>query len=168
MKKLVIFMLVLGMASAANAVLYLNANVDNTGVTVDGIADADMYLIVVSDGTLSPLNATALGTMPPVPDASKYSGPASDMAEVMYIPEGMTGGDWFVGSWSLFPPYSEGKYLTLSCAYTGSATVWAAYFDELLNEGAGGSVFIGEVLLPEPATIALLGLGGLLLCRRKK
>jgi hypothetical protein len=161
MKKLLVLLLVLGMTSAASAGLTLSA-VDGDTVSLDGDIDADIYVLVVSDGTLSPLDGTAL-SIPAAPTLSGYAADSSAWIGVISFPAGMTGGSWVLAS-APGEAYQTGRYLTLDVAYSGQADVFAAWF----NENTGGTGEIGRITVPEPMTVALLGLGGLLMLRRRK
>ncbi|MFA5239588.1 MAG: PEP-CTERM sorting domain-containing protein [Phycisphaerae bacterium] len=157
MKKLLVLVLVLGMVSTAGAAL--SFGISGLNVTVSGGLEQDLYVVVVSDdGSVSmTLN------IPPAPSMSGLAGPSSDLAGMGLFPDGYTGEYWALTS-GVGETYANGDYLTGSGAE--GATVYASWFDEY-----GGSGFIGSGVLtsvPEPTTMALLGLGGLLLKRRKK
>ena len=168
MKKLLVLMLVLGMASAASAAigdLTLNAKLDLSGVTLDGTmaaTDAEAFhVLIVSEGIVSPLDSTGLGTA--APSLAGYSADSSGWIGVIPFTAGYTGGSWIMAN-APGEAFLTGDYLDLGVAYTGQAWVEAWYFDE----GSGATGFINSVLLPEPMTIALLGLGGLFMLRRRK
>lgn len=151
MKKLLVFMLVLGLVSTAGAALSLD--IDGLNVAVSGGLDQDLYVVVVSsDGSVGmTLN------VPPAPSMSGYAGVAEvDLAGMGMFPDGYTGSYWALTS-GVGETYQDGDYLTGSGNV--GATVFAAWFDEY-----GGYGIIG---IPEPATIAMLGLGALLIRRRK-
>jgi hypothetical protein len=168
MKKLLVLMLVLGMVSSAHAALgpvSLNAKGDMSGVTLDGTMTAldteAFHILVVSDGTLSPLNDTALGAA--APSLAGLSADHTAWVGVIPFTAGYTGASWIMAN-APGEAFLTGEYLSLDCAYVGQALVEAWYFDE----GSGATGLIGEVLLPEPMTIALLGLGSLFMLRRRK
>lgn len=170
MKKLLVLMLVLGMTSAASAAigdLTLIADADKLGVTVNGTMAAldteAFHILVVSEGTVSPLGPTIEGLGAAAPSLAGYSSDSSGWIGVIPFTTGYTGGSWIMAN-APGEAFLTGDYLGLSVAYTGQAWVEAWYFDE----GSGATGLIGEVLLPEPMTIALLGLGSLFMLRRRK
>jgi hypothetical protein len=154
MKKLLALVLVLGLVSTASAALSLD--ISGLDVAISGGLEQDLYVVVVSsDGSVSmTLN------IPPAPSMSGLAGPSSDLAGMGLFPDGYTGSYWALTS-GVGETYANGDYLTGSGAQ--GAIVYASWFDEYGGAGEIGS----GTLVPEPATIALLGLGGLLLKRRK-
>ncbi len=156
MKKLLVLLLVLGMASTASAVLTYSKS--PTTVTIDGIIEADVYVIVTSDAILSPLSDLAIGTA--APSMTEYFldvAPGDGFfGDLLGIPAGFAGGSWTVNS-APGEDYVEGNYLTLSIS---GSDILAYTYNETTQE-------IAEIV-PEPMTIALLGLGGLFLLRRRK
>lgn len=186
MKKLLILMLVLGMASLANATvtyeireadgvtpanpLGLNLSLDYTVVISGVAADAPHTGGVYFTGWVASdiVDLVARGPL----DGTNYTGSsfdaAGDMAVVFYtaayfgyditaadavvgVPPDLADGDWFI--FDLLP-----KVL-------GSETL--EFFDYAVSYDVPVST-IGLTVIPEPMTIALLGLGGLFLLRRRK
>ena len=167
MKKLLILMLVLGMASAANADLTWSVS----DVTLADIGDTvDVYL-VSSDATMG--NAW-VGADPGVPQVCDITAiaiinpGAGDDASVNDA-RGSYPGWWDVTSLDSSSPFNTiagNQYLvTITALAEGTASLSS---DEY---GAFGTAQIGNLgvtVVPEPMTIALLGLGGLFLLRRRK
>jgi hypothetical protein len=196
MKKFLIFMLVLGMASVATATLQISVDgeyephdstiyLDPTGV----LAPATCILDIWNDANIVPSGAgegnwllmcdTALGTI--TNGVAVAYGDVTLMGPLSASESGVTG----------MPEGYDGEYgAILLVGVTTVIPVGTKLFDEILFTCMGqGDVLItleritdgGEypadpaVLydsvtihqIPEPATIALLGLGGLLLRRRK-
>jgi hypothetical protein len=155
--------LVLGMTSAVSA---LTLEIKNDDVTftptawVEGDLDQDLYLAILGNG---PLTYT-LGDE--APSLSEWFGTEADMITYGYghlVPAGYTGDVYILGLGMPPEEYVPGTYLKVSG--TAGDMAYACWFDPMTTtEGV-----IGEVeLLPEPMTIALLGLGGLFLLRRRK
>jgi hypothetical protein len=157
MKKLAVLMLVFGLAPVAGAAL--SFNVTGTTATIDGIIDLPqtIYLFIGADAPITvSLGAAApsmAGFSMDVPTAQGYGVP---------IPSMYTGGEcWIMGA-AAGEFYLTGLYL--QGVGTAGTHVIGGWFDEVGGYGAIGT----GILTPEPATVALLGLGGLLLRRRKK
>lgn len=158
MKKLLILMLVLGMTSLASAVTTVLTDIellyDGTTVTVVGL-NAVVYEKAIGiydeagQGTVGPLYevliaAGDLGAITGRP--AGYNG--VDISTLASPVGEVTTGDWFKFA---FADGAVGDTMTIY-DYAESYTVPAG----TLN------------LIPEPMTIALLGLGGLALLRRRK
>lgn len=159
MKKLLILMLILGMASAANAAIELDGPaIMNVGDTVSiGIYNTDgvdylayMSVFYISEGGFAMSNPqlTALAG-----DLSSFSAPYeySDIKEIEVTLKG-TSIPGIQFTWDL-------QYLD------GCVTVWVELWD---NSDLSAPVDSLEINTPEPMTLALLGLGGLFVLRRRK
>jgi hypothetical protein len=159
MKKLLVLMIVLALASLANAVTITGDYNSTTKVISVSVADNEgsLYLgISVTDGD-GVVGSFGLGA-----DAPASSENFDMMGEGQYYPDNGEGELWTMVHVSGTPVYVDGEWLvaTFSGSTPSTVTVWSFVED--------GEVFTEEevIVIPEPATIALLCLGGLLI--RKK
>jgi hypothetical protein len=190
MKKLLVVMLVLAMASVANAALSLWMTVDGSVVTELTIATGDTVVIaLVGDGTA----AQGVSIMGIVTEGTTGSGTLSlDSAVITYVGKpssvmtAFDNGDSF--DWTPdgdgvefvltnLPPPGPGvdgpapldgilvDSMVFTC--TGTGDVILALGDSDFGLLMDSAITIHQVT-PEPMTMALLGLGGLFLRRRSK
>lgn len=190
MKKLLVLMLVLGMASAASAALQISVggvmNPEDSTIYLEpsqtieldiwsdvplgsGDPGENAYWVLVAPTSC----AVITGGMPVIEESwFSYDGPYDDAAGVMTgVPEGENG-VWaslatFGGPFPADTPLFDG--IIFHCETDNGPTVVT-----LWNAGGGG-VIEGEPWdtvtihqIPEPMTVALLGLGGLFMLRRRK
>ncbi|MHC4739255.1 MAG: PEP-CTERM sorting domain-containing protein [Planctomycetota bacterium] len=204
MKKLLILMLVLGMASSASATLTLVAEVGGLPFPLDGSVWLNMGTTVVVKVVQDAPNPTGSGGEMTV-TMSASSGSATDTTPQFNSSIPYAGWDWLlnggvnfidngdgthyawfgktaqissswgmpgtpgIGSWVGYPGYGGWAYeSTMEFSFETTAPtdlVWSGTWDGVDMTGViGGIVNVG---VPEPMTIALLGLGGLFLRRRK-
>jgi hypothetical protein len=189
MKKLLIFVLVLGMASMASAVLQISVhNVPPGGETWDPMNPADSEItigpsqwLMIDIWTTTPIYlghgegyfllgiATTKGTLtggvskyPTDNEVVYYSGMGTD-----YLPAGeagdLVGIATFRGAGNPITGIIVDEIL-FHCEKAGDGAI-NLYSTDWVTPTLIDSVIIHQI--PEPATICLLGLGGLLLRRRK-
>jgi len=172
MKKLLALMLVLGITSAANATLYLSVNGDTTVEIADVESCTTVMIDVYSD------DATPYGCYVGIVDEAGDDCTGGEFTGVytIYPAAGKDAAvsdaelpNWWYAEALGYPPgpYTQaGKHFDFQYHCLGAFCEWC--FVELWNYD------FNEVLdtiaihqIPEPATMLLLGLGGLLLRRRK-
>jgi len=186
MKKVLVLMLVLGLVTAANAEMTLK-------ISVDGIVDPpesqivlhpseyavldihssgfvigdDTYLALVADTGLATISG-GRALIPPAPEASMIADDAHSVG--MPIPESENGPYGLISS--TVGNAGAGIYfdeIVFHCEGPGDVVVKLYTIDaELIGATLVDSVVIHQIPIPEPMTVALLGLGGLFLRRRKK
>jgi hypothetical protein len=165
MKKVLILLMVLGITSIAGAATNLTWSVDTVNV---GVSDTvHVTLSADNNSAYDPkwMGNTA-GTIAEIVDVQKRAAAGEDGAVVDKAP----GSD---GWWTLAAADTTGtpgdtiqsgiQYdVTIKGLAVGTYTLDSDYY------GAGGATNdVLTIIVPEPITIALLGLGGLLLRRRK-
>jgi len=191
MKKLLILIVVLGMASMANATLQISVNGDPEPIdseivvtevpsgmlTLDIWTDADIAAMDSFDWALvvDSTKGTISGGVDVVdnPDfINEVGGDAPDPGNGI-LPDEPLAGRW--GFMASFIPISAGTVLLddflFHCEGEGDAVIqlWATVSGEPFGPISGGTLMDQVIVhqIPEPMTMALLGLGGLFLRRRK-
>ena len=169
MKKLLVLMLVLGMATVANAALFLSVNGDIgveeyemdicTTIIIDVYSDTDNFAYGAYVGIAD--NSTG-GEW----TGNNYVYPAAGQGSISVYDDWW----WELSCLTSDPtnfPITAGRHFDLEYHCLGP---YCEYVTIQLTD-LSGMVILDEIVIhqvPEPATMALLGLGGLFLLRRRK
>ncbi len=169
MKRLLLLMLVLGMASAANAAL-IQINGQDPGQAIDIAEGVTSVISVVSEDTSSWLGYIIVedGGTGALTDAVNLNA-AGDMGAV----SAYTGAGWGAGYELIasmgqggVPAIAVGQQFTIN--YSGGVLGDTATISLFLDPEYGVPAdSVAITIIPEPMTVILLGLGGLFLRRRK-
>jgi len=152
------------MVSAANAGFTLDGIATGVGsLAIDGTLEASatevFYVLIVSNGTVSPLDDTALGTA--APSMAGYAADSDSWVGVIPFTSGYTGGAWVLAN-APGEAFKTGTYIEVTFSSTSSLFIEGWWYEE------GSDTYGLFFYIPEPMTIALLGLGGLLVRRRRR
>jgi hypothetical protein len=162
MKKLLVLMLVLGMASLANAAYTISFSGGNVVVGNDEPMIGGINVAIAEKGS-APLGAFVLRTTgAPTTAPTYFEYGATDLAGTGYdamkqivwgdaVTQPNPAGEWFTMAMPGYILGTEANHTVQLDLANGNA------------EAIGGTLY----LLPEPTTLAILGLGGLLLRRKK-
>ncbi|UCC22033.1 MAG: PEP-CTERM sorting domain-containing protein [Planctomycetota bacterium] len=164
MKKLLVLMLVLGITSWASAAYDINVTPLGGGdfdidVTSDGLDDDGYWALYGDPGAL--LSGIAIG--PDAPSLTQIWGDVSDLSGYLPEPTGTpSAGKYGPVAAAQGETKLAGTYWTASASVPVEGWVYLYSFTE-----AGVYTQEAAKYIPEPMTIALLGLGGLFLRRRR-
>jgi hypothetical protein len=152
MKKLLITLFVLFIAPAASAVtaeLSFTGELPGPGgielAVVSGYYDTYIAMVIEDPGVLSNFTCNPCGGIPPIIPQTIIIG--GDSGEVCGFPATCPSGVWMTADW-----YS-------------TVPVWVRAYETI---DTVNWTLLDEIQIPEPMTIALLGLGGLFLLRRRR
>jgi hypothetical protein len=165
MKKLLILMLVFGITSAANATV-LSWSVDDITITIGDSAVVQL----VSDDDLA-YAAKWVGQEPStfaVIDSIVGLANAGDAPVIKDPTLTVYPGWWTVEALDFEPPSTIAPGAQYDVTITGLALGTYLIDSDSYGTGGGFNDVLTINVVPEPMTIALLGLGGLFLLRRRK
>jgi len=171
MKKLLAVLLVLGMGSMASATIRLSLNgqpapeqisiPESETIMIDVTTDVGGNMLIYLDVGMRSEGGYQVGT--PVP------GPALGDSESRYI------SPWYdyqgydeieiTAAWAQGSTPQSGKIMEFPFHCTGPGQVVVILYNPDLTEADRMNIFLA---IPEPMTMGLLGLGGLLLARRRQ
>jgi hypothetical protein len=157
MKKLLILVMVLAMASLASATLSFSVSgtAGSEAVSLNAVGEiSDGYWGVSVSGDDATIGTFVVGVKAPTISGVFAAGTDA----------GMPNGElWLFATANTDEAYQDGSWLTAAITRTAAATLHLWTYTD--GDPAAVETTV-ELLVPEPMTIALLGLGGLLLRRR--
>jgi hypothetical protein len=162
MKKLLVLMLVLGMATAANATV-ISWSVDSLTLDINATAVVNLVADDATGYDIKSVGATA-GAVASIVDIDPLAAAGQDATATALA-------DPYLGWWNILSADSTGTPMnsivsgnhfdvTIKGLATGTYAINSDYY--------GTNDVLNITVVPEPATVALLGLGGLFLLRRRK
>ena len=151
MRKLLVLVAIFAMAPVASAV---TGTLANTGTAVElsigaPLADAYLAIVIEAPGTLS--NFAAGLNAPSVNSSFGGVNIGGDDGEVWGLGTG-AGETHVAGVW-------------LSADWSSASPVWVSAYETV---DTVNWTLLDKILVPEPMTVALLGLGGLFMLRKRK
>ncbi|MHC4499924.1 MAG: PEP-CTERM sorting domain-containing protein [Planctomycetota bacterium] len=164
MKKLLVLMLVLGLASVANATTLswdvgASYTLSGTGTVYIVADDALAYVTTWIDDTDASIISSITALTAAGDDAAVQNPAQSGYADWWTVEAADTGTPFNIASGNQF------AVALSSVATSGTADL---VLDGFSPYPQGGPTTLNITFIPEPTTIALLGLGGLFLLRRRK
>ena len=167
MKKLLILMLVLGMASVANAT---TLSWSEDAIVLPNPGDTAVVHLVADDN-ITFLSKKWQGYSPASPSLGSITGivalpAAGGDAEIQNPAQTGWPGWWTVFSKDLATPFTIASGSQYSVTIQGYAT--GTFGLDSDSYGGAGNDVLEVTVIPEPMTVTLLGIGGLFLMRRRK
>lgn len=153
----ILFCILISSADATVVRVYANTpHWINTGISIP----ADSWADISASGSWS-INVNGSFPMWWGPEGSGIA-PSSFL-----VPGGPYGG--LVGRIDLGPGFAVGTGGRFDSLTYGSGELWLAFNDQVANNGyADNGGYVDVTIIPEPATLSLLVLGGLTMFRKRK
>jgi len=159
MKKLMILLLVLGIASVSNAAYVLTWSADTLTLNID-----ETKVVTISSSTADPYGVWAMNDVSTVAEVTAVSALANAGGNAAATKDymGYTGW-WYLEAMDVSEPFTTAAGAQWSVSIKGLAE--GTY--NLSTDAYGTDDVLAVTVVPEPMTLVLLGLGGLFLRRRK-
>jgi hypothetical protein len=180
MKKLLVLALVLGLTSAANATLSIEVDGEAPGTSITVAQGATVTVSILSDSTANYVSYIILDNTSAVvgglgsphtykgTDAAGDGGNAGESGKTSPLSSPSWGVGYLAQALSIAGQVVAGTHHTfVYTAPMSDGTATLGLFDAGVGSSWGDEVANLQIIVPEPMTIALLGLGGLFLRRRK-